>query len=64
MTVSESFIRECFTHWQLVVEGRRYDEWCLNHAEELEEEDYARENEMDTVLWCWSCKYGDCEDHM
>jgi hypothetical protein len=31
--------------------------------EELSEEIYAAENGMDSVYWCWNCKYHECDQH-
>jgi hypothetical protein len=42
---------------------KRYDEWCELHREELAEEEYAMNNGMDSVHWCWNCKYSDCYIH-
>ena len=43
--------------------AKKYDEWCINRDEELEEELFARENNMDSINWCWNCKYHECDIH-
>ena len=62
-----------FKKWRDEVSFRRYDRWCMSEEgleyftqikeeEELERE-YACKNTMDTIYWCWNCKYGCCEEH-
>ena len=31
--------------------------------EELDEIAYAEVMNMETIYWCWACKYGDCDRH-
>lgn len=31
--------------------------------EEREEDEFACENDLDPIYWCWQCKYGSCERH-
>ena len=31
--------------------------------EELDEIAYAEAMNMETIYWCWACKYGDCDRH-
>jgi hypothetical protein len=38
-------------------------EWSENLQEESEECEYACENKMDSIYWCWNCKYSDCYIH-
>jgi len=38
-------------------------EWSENLQEESEECEYASENKMDSIYWCWNCKYSDCYIH-
>jgi len=38
-------------------------EWSENLQEESEECEYAGENKMDSIYWCWNCKYSDCYIH-
>ena len=34
-----------------------------NLEEETSEINFARENGMESIYWCWNCKYGECEIH-
>lgn len=43
---------------------QEYDEWCEIHQEELDEQEYAVQNEMPSVYWCWNCQYNDCKVHI
>ena len=57
-----------FEKWKELVLFRRYDRWSqefLNEIknEELDEINYAVENDMDSIYWCWNCKYSDCYIH-
>ena len=40
-----------------------YDEWCKIQEEEIEEQDFAEECDMDPIYWCWNCKYAECDRH-
>jgi hypothetical protein len=31
--------------------------------EERDEDDFACENDLDPIYWCWNCKYGCCDRH-
>jgi hypothetical protein len=31
--------------------------------EERDEDDFACENDLDPIYWCWHCKYGCCDRH-
>ena len=42
---------------------RVYNEWCELNNERLEEEYFAQETGMEPELWCWSCRYSDCDRH-
>jgi hypothetical protein len=52
-----------FNLWRTKVLFRKYDDWCENNNEELEEEQFAAENNMESIHWCWNCKYNECEIH-
>ena len=39
------------------------DSWLETRQEEREEIEYAAANGMDSIEWCWECKYGDCRRH-
>jgi len=59
-----------FKKWKFNVECIKYDKWCIEydkwceiHEEEISEKNYAQENNMDSIHWCWECKYGDCQIH-
>ena len=56
-------IRELFKIWRQKTYFARYDQWCEEHADELLEEQFARDNNMDSEYWCWGCKYSDCDRH-
>ena len=39
----------------------KFEENC---QEELDEIEYARViGNMDSIHWCWNCKYSDCDQH-
>ena len=52
-----------FKKWKQNVEFKKYDQWCENNNEELMENYYAQENNMDSNYWCWNCKYSECDRH-
>ena len=57
-------IKYYFKLWRSKVQTfKRYNEWCELYQEELAEEEYAMNNGMDSVHWCWNCKYSDCDIH-
>ena len=56
-------IRYYFDLWRKITSYHKYDLWCELHNEELSEEEFARENDMDSIYWCWNCKYSECEIH-
>jgi len=58
-------IRKYFNIWRQNALYTRYDNWCEIHADELIEQAYSNniENELESIYWCWSCKYSDCERH-
>ena len=56
-------IKYYFDKWVKYVEFRKYDQWCEIHNEELLEQEYSEKSNMDSVYWCWNCKYSDCEIH-
>ena len=60
---SLELVRRIVEHWRNIVSCRRYDTWCEINNEEVDEIEFARENHMDTIHWCWNCKYGDCDQH-
>jgi hypothetical protein len=49
-----------FYRWYDLV---RKSKFCEEAEEEWSECEYAAENGMDSVLWCWNCKYSECERH-
>lgn len=49
--------------WRDIVSFKKYDRWCETQEEEHNEINYARENNMDSLYWCWNCKYSDCDIH-
>ena len=56
-------IRYYFDKWRLNISFRKYDQWCELHNEEILEQEFATENNMEPIYWCWNCKYSDCEIH-
>ena len=42
---------------------REYDEWCEYREEAIAEENFARESGMDSINFCWSCRYSECQIH-
>ena len=42
---------------------REYDQWCQLHEDEINENIFARENGLDSIHWCWNCKYHECDIH-
>ncbi len=56
---------------QKLILFRNYDNWCdlqddyikqqwIEYSQEIQ---YASTTGMDSIEWCWGCKYGDCERH-
>ena len=56
--------RYYFNLWRNNTMFRKYDKWCEIQEEEQNENNYAQENGMDSIYWCWNCKYSDCEIHL
>ena len=60
------FIKFYFNLWRINTQKKKmfrdYDEWCEINNERLAEEEYA-ENNMDSIYWCWNCKYHECDIH-
>ena len=58
-------IRRMFVQWKSVVDKRKSekDAWYELRQEDFDEEDYAINNDMDPIFWCWHCKYGECSTH-
>jgi len=56
-------VKYYFDLWRTKVSIRKYDEWCEINNERLQEEQYAQQTGMDSVDWCWNCKYSDCNLH-
>ena len=64
-------IKYYFKLWRSKVQTfKKYDEWCELYRKEIDEwcelyreEEYAMNNGMDSVHWCWNCKYSDCDIH-
>ena len=50
-----------FKIWQQKTLARR--EFYNLKQEERDEDDFARENHLEPIYWCWHCKYGCCEQH-
>jgi len=68
----ENFLQQkYFKIWYDEVSFRRYDRWCQTDEaqklfnevlqEEEDEKEYAANNNMDSIYWCWHCKYGCCD---
>ena len=56
-------IKYYFDIWRNNVSFKKYDEWCEIHNEELNEIEYASNNDLEPIYWCWNCKYSDCNIH-
>lgn len=52
-----------FNLWRTKVLIKHYDDWCEDCKDELLEQKFAMENDMDPIYWCWNCKYNECELH-
>ena len=56
-----------FNLWRINFEKRKmfreYDEWCALNQEKIGEEEFARENGMDSIYWCWNCQHSECDRH-
>ena len=70
----ENFLeKKYFKRWTEEVSFRRYDRWCeTDEAKQMfdqikeEEEDeinYAMHNNMDSMYWCWNCRFNECDIH-
>ena len=55
--------KKYFNRWCEFVTFKRYDKWCDILEEELEEQDYARENNLEPIYWCWKCRHDECDIH-
>jgi len=40
-----------------------YDEWCEINNETIMENEFAANDGMDSIHWCWNCKYHECDIH-
>ena len=56
-------IQYYFNKWKKIVDFKRYDTWCEINDERLKEEEFARNNDLEPVYWCWNCKYNECGIH-
>ena len=56
-------IRYYFERWRNITMYSKYDRWCEIQEEMNDEDTFARENNMESVYWCWNCKYSYCELH-
>jgi hypothetical protein len=52
-----------FNLWRTKVLFKHYDDWCEECKDELLEQKFAMENDMESIYWCWNCKYNECELH-
>ena len=52
-----------FKKWRDYVSYKKYDLWCEIQEEVWVEEEFARENNMESFHWCWKCKYSECDIH-
>ena len=50
-----------FNMWKLKVDFKR--NWLNLKEEEEQENEFARENSMDPIYWCWNCKYSEYDRH-
>lgn len=57
-------LSRCFNIWrEYLRDAREKREYLQILQEELEELEYASENNLESVYWCWNCKYSECERH-
>ncbi len=66
-------VRKMFKLWKSNIDHIKLDfhrQICLNHdewnkyiEEDLDETEYARVIDMDSIHWCWNCKYSECDRH-
>jgi hypothetical protein len=42
-------IRNYFNAWRNIVDHRRYDKWCVRHQEELDDIQFAMENDEGAI---------------
>ena len=56
-------IKYYFNLWRKITLFNKYDKWCDIHNDELREIEFAQNNNMDTIYWCWNCKYHECDIH-
>ena len=42
---------------------KEYNQWCDINNERINEEYYAITNDMESIYWCWNCKYSECDIH-
>ncbi len=52
-----------FYIWKLNVLTIKYNRWCEINNERIMEEQYAADENLDSIYWCWNCKYSDCVIH-
>ena len=60
-------IQHYFNLWKKFVSNNssfhRYNEWCEINNERLQEEEFAANNNMDSVHWCFNCRCYECNVH-
>ena len=52
-----------YDNWCEVQETELKEQWLETKEEERQEIEYAAASGMDSIEWCWDCKYGDCHRH-
>jgi len=50
-----------FKRWKEYVQEKKL--FYEIREEEISEIEFARNNDLDPIYWCWNCKYSDCEIH-
>ena len=56
-------------HTNIVFIWNQWNEWKQQEIfyeikeEEYSEEEYASREGMDSIYWCWNCRYSECEIH-
>jgi hypothetical protein len=55
-------MKKYFSKWRIFVSSQKYDRWCEEHEEEINEIVYAQKN-LEPIYWCWKCKHSECEEH-
>lgn len=56
-------LQEYWNKWREFVDTKKKEEWSEIQDEFDREIEFAVQNFMDSEIWCWNCKYSECEVH-